>query len=99
MTVSVEFTGKPACFFALLLRGSLSLCGVFVQIDFVRQCYNFALCVVAARWANVVWALKLTAVAALVRVRSHQRVMGAAIVATRLGYFILLDGHVSTFGV
>jgi hypothetical protein len=89
-----------ACLYvALLLRRSLGLSGVVVQIDFGSQSHNFTISIVAARRANVVWALQLTAVAALVRVRSHQRVMGAAIVAARLGYFILLDGHVSTFGV
>ncbi len=41
--------------------------------------------------------LKLSAVLAFVWVCRNERVMSAAIVAARFGYFILLDSHVSTF--
>ena len=73
------------------------LCCVFIQIDVVCHRNNFASRVVAARWANVVWAAKFATVFAFLRVRSDQRIMCAAVVAARFGDFILLDSHVATF--
>ncbi|PIL20706.1 hypothetical protein P775_09270 [Puniceibacterium antarcticum] len=73
-----------------------SLCRFFVQFDVVYRRNHFASCVVTARGADVMRALKLAAVVTFVGVPRHEGVMGATIVATRFRYFILLDGHVST---
>ncbi|KPD11449.1 hypothetical protein AN476_15585 [Phaeobacter sp. 11ANDIMAR09] len=73
------------------------LCRVFVDFDFVVDSNNFFAVIVAAGGAHVMGTLQLTAVRAFVRVCSNQSVVRAAVVTARLGYFILLDGHVSTF--
>lgn len=80
-----------------LLTWSTGLSRVFFQIDVVCHRYDFAFCVVAARRANVMWALQLTAVFALIWVCCDKRIMSAAVVAARFGDFILLDSHVATF--
>ena len=41
-------------------------------------------------------ALHLAAIAAFIWIRCNQCVMGAPVVTAGFGYFILLDGHVST---
>ena len=45
----------------------------------------------------MVRAAQFAAGRALVRVRSNQGIVRAAVVAARFGYFVLLDSHVSTF--
>ena len=72
---------------------------VVVQIDFVGLCNDFTVRVVAARWANMVWALQLTAGCALVRVRITKSVVGPTVVATGFGDFILWDSHCDNLGV
>src|SRR5690349_16645512 len=54
---------------------------------------DFALVVMAARSADVMWALQLAAVGALHRRHDLQRMMGAPHVPSRLGDFLLGNRH------
>ena len=68
-----------------------------VFFDFVDHSDDFFFTIVAAGGANVVRTLQLATARTFVRVCSNQRIVRTTIVATRLGYFVLLDSHVSTF--
>jgi len=58
-----------------------SLRRVVFKINLVDLRYDFFVVVVTARRANVVWALQLTTVGALVWVRGSKRIVCAAVVA------------------
>jgi len=50
----------------------VTLCSVFVEIDFCGVCDHFACRIVATRRAHMVWALQLTTVVTLVGVRRNE---------------------------
>ena len=93
ITVSEFPTRKPVLRRACYLRANLGLRVDFVQIDFFSLSHNFAICIVTTGRADVMRALQLTAICALVGIVSNQCIMGPAIVPARTGNFILLDSH------
>lgn len=83
---------------AILLATLGSSC-VVVQINLVCHRNNFAISIMATRWAHVVRALQLAAVGAFVRVVCDQCIVGAAVATAGRCNFVLLDSHGLNFRV
>jgi hypothetical protein len=72
---------------------------VFVQIDIVNLCHNFAVVVMTTSATDVVRALKFATVCTLVGIVHNQGIMRPPLTTTGFGNLAFWDSHVTTSGL
>jgi len=73
-----------------------SLCCVFVEINLIRLCNNFAIRVVATGGTDVMGTLQFAAIRTFIWIARNQRIVRTTIIPARAGDFTLWDSHVTT---